>query len=174
MEPTKKIMETDSKKTYLGNRPSYRVSVKICDFIKSAVYNTFGRKFDKNTLQGLKMEKIRAKLQVSDRIRDFNFILNKMNELDALKDMLLNEHQALCLSYLKKPNDVEMEEQLHKFSFLLNSEDENKTMIEEYFVKLFMDDVLKENYDQFLFRRLDDKIKKKIISRLAINNKNIL
>lgn len=84
----------------------------------------------------IKLEKIRTKLQVSDRIRDFNVILNKMNEIDALKSMLLNDHQALCLNYLQKPKDVELNEPLNKFSFLINTEEENQNYTwEDFYVK---------------------------------------
>jgi hypothetical protein len=140
-------------------------SVGCCDYIQATFFNTIGRKFDKKNEKGLKLELIRTKIQVSDRIRDFNYVLKKMDEVDALKMMFLNEQQALCMSYLQKPNDVKIEESLHKFSFLLNPEEENEEIIVNYFTKLLEDPLNKE--DSFLFSHINSKIREKVMTRLV-------
>ncbi len=109
------------------------------------------------------MEIMRNKLIVADKIRDFSYLADKMNELDVIKSMLLNEHQALCLKFLKKPSYVQVNDISQTFSTLVNSNDENIEIICNYFIKLLNEDPL-SGYDEFLFKNLDDRIKVKIFT----------
>ena len=115
------------------------------------------------------MEILRNKLVVSDRIRDFNYIAEKMNELDVLKGMILNEHQSLCLKFLKKPSYVEVSDISKTFSTLANSNEENTEIICNYFIRLLNEDPL-SGYDEFLFKNLDDRVKDKIFLKLSTGN----
>ena len=115
------------------------------------------------------MEILRNKLVVADRIRDFNYIAEKMNELDVLKGMILNEHQALCLKYLKKPSYVEVSDITKTFSTLANSNEENVDIICNYFIRLLNEDPL-SGYDEFIFKNLDDRVKDRIFLKLSTNN----
>ena len=112
------------------------------------------------------MEILRNKLVVADRIRDFNYIAEKMNEMDVLKGMMLNEHQALCLKFLKKPSYVEVSDITKTFSTLANSNEENAEIICNYFIRLLNEDPL-SGYDEFLFKNIDDRIKERILRRLS-------
>jgi len=118
------------------------------------------------------MEILRNKLVVADRIRDFNYIAEKMNELDVIKGMLLNEHQSLSLKYLKKPSYVEVSDITKTFSTLANTHDENIEIICDYFIKLLKEDPL-SGFDEFIFKNIDDKIKEKILKILSPGNQLI-
>lgn len=114
---------------------------------------------------------LKAKLFVVDRLRDFDYILNSLNELEIIKNLLLNENQILCLEYLKKPtvNDYlsYSGSSLKSYPHFFNFDEENKEILCNYFLNLLKEDPL-TGYDEFLFMRLDDDIKKKIERKLNI------
>jgi hypothetical protein len=126
------------------------------------------RTFDIKTKRGKNLEEIRKKILVSDKVRDFNYILDKMTELDLMKTIILNEHQGLCLEYIQKPREVDLTDAPQRFSKLVNTDQINKKIIQEYFSKLLSEDVL-IGHDEFLFRKLDDSIKEDIMINLAKN-----
>jgi hypothetical protein len=140
-------------------------TVDFCSYMSAVIYNTFNRKFDSKTANGKRLEQIRNKILVSDKVRDFNYILDKMTEVDVLKDILLNEHQSLCLSYLKKPRDIDGDTP-HRFSSLVTGEEDNRNIIQRYFTRILNQEALVGN-DEILFRRLDDKLREKVLSRIA-------
>ena len=141
-------------------------TVDFCSYMSAVIYNTFNRKFDSKTAKGKRLEQIRNKILVSDKVRDFNYILDKMTEVDVLKDILLNEHQSLCLSYLKKPRDIDLGDTPHRFSSLVTGEEVNRDIIQRYFTKILNQEALVGN-DEILFRRLDDKLREKVMWRIA-------
>ena len=112
------------------------------------------------------MEILRNKLVVADRIRDFNYIAEKMNELDVMKGMMLNEHQSLCLKFLKKPSYVEVNDISKTFSTMAKSNEENIEIVCNYFIRLLNEDPL-SGYDEFLFKNLDGTIRDKILIKLS-------
>ena len=108
---------------------------------------------------------IRNKIIVSDKIRDFNYILEKMTEVDVMKNLMMNEYQALCLNYLQKPRDLPTSENPQRFSTIVNSEETNISQIQSYFLRLLNEDAL-VGHDEYLFRGLDESIKEMIFSKL--------
>jgi hypothetical protein len=142
----------------------YRID--YCTYIKVVLNNSFNRKFDMKSDEGKKLEVIRNKIIVSDRLRDFNYILDKMTEVDTIKKMLFNDHQALCLKYLQKPRDISVSNTPNRFSSVLNSDEVNISQIYKYFQKLLNEEELR-GYDQFLFESLDENIKEKIINKIT-------
>jgi hypothetical protein len=106
----KKIEPSQKTRVFASAKPishkKLEQTIDFCSYMSAIVYNTFNRKFDSKTAKGKRLEQIRNKILVSDKVRDFNYILDKMTEVDVLKDILLNEHQSLCLSYLQKPREI--------------------------------------------------------------------
>ncbi len=134
-------------------------------YVTAVFYNLFGKKFSNETRKGEKMEILRNKLVVADRIRDFNYISEKLNELDVMKGMILNEHQSLCVKFLKKPSYVEVSDISKTFSTMANSNEENIEIVCNYFIRLLNEDPL-SGYDEFLFKNLDDSVRDKILAKL--------
>jgi hypothetical protein len=139
--------------------------IDYCTYMKIIIYNSFNRKFDTSSENGKKLEDLRNKIIVSDRIRDFSYILDKMTEIDTIKTILLNNNQALCLNYLQKPRDLSTIESSNRFSSVLNSDEINVCQIKKYFLKLMNENELK-GYDELLFEYLDENIKEKIKSKI--------
>lgn len=135
-------------------------------YFNAVFHNFFSKKFSRDSKEDARMEILRNKLVVADRIRDFNYIAEKMNELDVLKGMILNEHQSLCLKFLKKPSYVEVSDITKTFSTMANSNDQNIDIICNYFIKLLNEDPL-SGYDEFLFRNIDERIRERILMKLA-------
>ena len=139
--------------------------INYCTYMKVVAYSTFNRKFNTKTEDGKKLELIRNKIIVSDKIRDFNYILEKMTEVDVMKNLMMNEYQALCLNYLQKPRDLPTSENPQRFSTIVNSEETNISQIQSYFLRLLNEDAL-VGHDEYLFRGLDESIKEMIFSKL--------
>jgi len=142
--------------------------IDFCSYIKAILFNLFNIKFDINTQRGRNLEQIRKKLIVSDRIRDFNYIFDKFTEVDLMKSIILNNDQCLAIEYTQKIRELDLGDSPQRFSKLINSDQENKTKIVNYFTNLLSDDIL-SGHDEFIFKRLDDKIKKDIMMHLAEN-----
>ena len=154
---------TDKSEIKRKNDSCYERSTS---YFNAVFHNLFGKKFTIDNKKGEKMEILRNKLVVADRIRDFNYIAEKMNELDVLKGMILNEHQSLCLKFLKKPSYVEVSDISKTFSTLANSNEENVEIISNYFIRLLNEDPL-SGYDEFLFKNLDNRVRERIFLKLA-------
>jgi hypothetical protein len=141
-------------------------SIDFCSYVSAVIHNTFNRKYETQTPKGKRLEQIRNKILVSDKVRDFNYILDKMNEVDILKEILFNEHQSLCLSYLQKPREIDLGDTPHRFSNLTAREEANKDKIQKYFTRLLNQEALTGN-DEILFKRLEEKLKEKILWKIA-------
>lgn len=161
---------SNERKTSIFNKSTSKEetcqSIDFYSYVKAVLHNSFNRKFDTKTLKGRRLEQIRNKIIVSDKVRDFNYILDKMNEVDNLKEILLNDHQSLCLSYLQKPREIDLGDSLHRFSNLITKEEVNKDTIQKYFLRLLNYETLTEK-DEILFNRLEDKLKEKILCRIS-------
>ena len=128
---------TDKSQTEKKEESGCRRTVS---YVSAVFHNIFNKKFSNDTRKGEKMEVLRNKLVVADRIRDFNYIAEKMNELDVIKGMMLNEHQSLCLKFLKKPSYVEVSDISKTFSTMANSNEENIEIVCNYFIRLLNED----------------------------------
>lgn len=135
-------------------------------YIKVLACNLIGGKFNSKTSSGKKLDQIKKKLIVADKVRDFNFILLKMNEVENLKNIFLNDHQSLSMYYLQKPKNIVSNNTPHRFSFLVNSEEKNALYLKQYFVKRMETGGLSGN-DEVLFNQLNDKIKSQILSHVS-------
>ena len=155
----KNICKNIIGKNFLTKKNKSRID--YCTYMKIIIYNSFNRKFDTKSDDGKKLEDMRNKIIVSDRIRDFSYIIDKMTEIDTMKTILLNYNQALCLKYLQKPRDLSEIETSNRFSPILNSDEINVSQLNNYFLKLINENELK-GYDRFLFDSLDENIKEKI------------
>jgi hypothetical protein len=140
--------------------------VDFLSYVKVLLCNVFNGKFNLKTRRGKKLEQIRKKLVVSDKVRDFSFILMKMNEIENLKNIFFNDHQSLSMYYLQKPKQINSNNTPHRFSFLVNSEEINAKYLTEYFVKKMAEGKLVGN-DEVLFKQLDQKIKLQIFSHVS-------
>lgn len=142
--------------------------IDFCSYIKAILFNLLNIKFEIKTDKGRNLEQIRKKLVVSDKIRDFNYIFDKLTEVDLMKSIILNGDQCLALEYSQKIRELDLGNAPQRFSKLVNSDEENKTIIVDYFTNLLTEDILSGN-DEYIFKRLDDKIKKDIMMHLAEN-----
>jgi hypothetical protein len=140
--------------------------IDFFSYVKVLTCNAVNGKFNLKTRNGKKLEQIRKKLVVADKVRDFNFILMKMNEVENLKNIFLNDHQSLSMCYLQKPKHITSNNTPHRFSFLVNSEEINAKYLTEYFVKRMESGKLSGN-DEVLFKQLDQKIKLQILSQVS-------
>jgi len=165
-----KNVVSNEKRTSIFSKSSLKEetyqSIDFCSYVKAIIHNSFNRKFDTKTTNGKRLEQIRNKILVSDKVRDFNYILSKMNEVDTLKEILLNEHQSLCLSYLQKPREIDLGDSPHRFSNLITNEEVNKDTVQKYFQRLLNNETLTEK-DEILFKRLEDKLKEKILWKIT-------
>ena len=109
--------------------------IDFYSYVNVLACNALNGKFNLRTRSGNRLEQIRKKLVVADKVRDFNFILLKMNEIENLKNIFLNDHQSLSLYYLKKPKHITSNNTPHRFSFLVNSEEQNAKYLKDYFIK---------------------------------------
>jgi len=85
-----------------------------------------------------------------------------------MKSIILNSDQCLAIEYTQKIRELDLTDAPQRFSKLVNSDEENKTKVVNYFTGLLNDDIL-SGHDEFIFKRLDDKIKKDIMMHLADN-----
>lgn len=146
----------------------------LCSYLKVIFSLTFNRNFNieegskLNNLSNLsklsKLQTIKNKIIVSDLMRDYNYILKKVIEIDTLKKFILNDSQALCLNYLQKPNDVFSEHGLYNFSTLINSDEKNISEIKNYFTKLLEEGDLEGN-DKILFDGLNCDIRANLMKK---------
>ena len=129
------------------------------------------RKFDDSKPKGSFLEEYRKKIIVAEKVREFDHILQKMNELDVLKTILLNEYQKASLDFLQKPKDTNMQI-FKKFHTSRDAQSGNLESVENYFLNLFREeDGNLNDKDEYLFHQLDEKIKQNIIGKsLKIKN----
>jgi hypothetical protein len=104
---------------------------------------------------------MKNKLISIDHLRDFNFIIQKLNEFEHFKKLFLNEGQTIALHYIKNKDH---------FSHFNNSDEESENKLCNYFGNLLSDDPL-SGYDEILFSKLDDKIKTKIFKIISNDSK---
>jgi hypothetical protein len=110
-----------------------------------------------------KIQFIRKRLLMIDRLRDFNFLLKKTNEIDVLKKCLLKDSQILCFEFLDKPQYLNSDNLLYK-SLFIPIEDRRKELIEQFALEYHMN---KNHINNTLFCLLDDSIKQDIEKTLV-------
>lgn len=134
-------------------------------YIAALVYNFLNKKFDDSNVRGTYLEEYRKKILVAERVREFDHILQKMNELEIIKTLLFNEYQKASLLYLKKPKNTNIEI-FKKYNTNKDIDVMNLEGVENYFSKVLceQDGNLNER-DEFLFLQLDDKIQQSILKK---------
>ncbi len=122
-------------------------------------YNFIGKSFNTSTTRGAVLEEYRKKIQVAEKLREFDHILQRNNELDVIKTILFNDQQKASLAFSQKP----------KFSNQtikkLNPHENNLQLVENYFSNMICEQGNFNEKDQFLFNQLDEKLQQKILKR---------
>jgi hypothetical protein len=113
-----------------------------------------------------KLITLQKKLRVVDTLQDFNYILKKINELDVLKKVLLNENQVMCFEYLVKPyrngEDPVLERQ---FIGIYKTDERNREALAEYFAGLRVGGSMSE-IDYALYNCLTEDVKSHVIKKI--------
>jgi hypothetical protein len=135
-----------------------------------------GKAFNQSTTRGLRLEEYRKKILLAEKVREFDHILQCMNEMDLLKKLLLNEQQRTSLAFLQKPKNMSVVETVKKYNTFKISNTQNLKMVEEYFLKLINENEGNLNEkDQLIFNELNDRIKNNILKKsykFNINQEN--
>jgi hypothetical protein len=138
--------------------------VSICTYTWAIMLNWFNCKFNKSKDNSTNV--LRKKLSVVNTFQDYTYLLRKINELEILKKVVLNERQLLCFDYLAKPYNSEIDLSLtQSFSVLFNSEQINKENIINYFSRVLNEFPLGE-YDEKMFKYLNDEMKEEILKKV--------
>lgn len=136
---------------------------KLCNYL----YSYFQYLLNLKTNNSNQLEKFKNKLIVAYKLRDYEYVLTKMNEVEILKILLLNKCQQSAFRYFKKPVDCETESLfLETFQNLLKVENKSKENMIEYYADLISNDSL-IGHDQTLYENLEDEIKKEIFTKVG-------
>jgi hypothetical protein len=161
-------------KSNYGN--SYKVNyskmkTNLLDYLWAVFYNFIDKSFNPSSLKGVLLEEYRKKIRVAEKVREFDHILQSINELDVIKTILFNDQQKASLAFFQKPKLTNIET-LKKFSTHKESYVNNLDVVENYFSNLIFEQGKLNEKDEFLFNRLDKKIQQKILKKsLKINVK---
>ncbi len=69
-------------------------------YYKASMYICLNKRFSDKTQHDKRYLNLVNKIKISDKVRDFNYIIDKLIEVETLKSMLLNSHQSLCFNYI--------------------------------------------------------------------------
>lgn len=158
----------ENKKSELKNGVENlkRSSIGFCKYVTALFYILTNKKIKPSNSPPNNFDKIKHKIQIADKIRDFDYILNKLNEFEHLERMLLNNYQILALNYIKKSDRVSTELLSHSDYYLLVNEEEKLQLICDYFINLLNDNPLTGN-DEYIFTRLENNIQERILTNLT-------
>jgi hypothetical protein len=145
-----------------------KTSSKISIFsYYSAVIRNFLNCKEKGKKIDTPMSLLRKKLKVANTFQDYSYLLRKLNELEILKKVMLNDKQILCFDFLAKPYSSDADPLLSQnFSALFNSEQINKETIVNYYAKVLTEEPL-GGYDEKIFKYLNDEVKEDIIKKIG-------
>ena len=130
--------------------------------MKGWIFND--KNLDKNTLHKIKFFE-KSRLKINNRI-DIVYILNKLDELECMKLLLLNPFQTLSLKYLKKPNIsfINMNNPRDLYEKFISDPDEEKSknnLIQYYKEKLEIKSV--DEMDLRILELIEPELKKTIL-----------
>ena len=130
--------------------------------MKGWIFNE--RNLDKNTLNKIKFFE-KSRLKINNRI-DIVYILNKLDELECMKMLLLNPFQTLSLKYLKKPNIsfINMNNPRDLYEKFISDPDEEKSknnLIQYYKEKLEIKSV--DEMDLRILELIEPELKRIIL-----------
>jgi hypothetical protein len=115
---------------------------------------------------------IRKKLSVIDKLSDYDIVLKKLNDIDVLKKLLLNDIQLSCFDYLEKPMNVHTNNLFSQsFNNLLinNTEEKRKNVIKEYAELYYCNK--EDSINKKLYNALDDNFREEIDKIIGSMNK---
>ncbi len=162
-------MQTKSKNVNTINISGMKTN--LLNYLCAVFYNFIGKSFNQNTTKGALLEEYRKKIRVAEKVREFDHILQSINELDVIKTILFNDQQKASLAFFQKPKLTNIET-LKKFSTHKEALGNNLQVVENYFSNLICEQGNLNEKDDFLFNRLDQKIQQKILKKsLRINVK---
>jgi hypothetical protein len=156
---SKQLKDLSICKTINGE---FNVQLTFMRYAKATLMNWFNMKERSRTTDDKKLEMIRKKLSVIDKLSDYDVILKKMNEVDILKRLLLNEVQAACFDYLEKPMNLNSDNMFSKsFNYLIANQQEDKKNIIKEFAELFYTNK-DDKVNHKLYFALDEEIRNEI------------
>jgi hypothetical protein len=127
--------------------------------------NWFSVRGRNKTIQDKKMQAIRKKLVISDKLKEYDYVLKKVSEIDVMKKCLFKESQIQCFEFLDKPQSLNMDNILYKNLFT-TKEERRKELIETFSLELYEN----RNYINFtLFSMLEESVRKDIETRFEKN-----
>jgi hypothetical protein len=119
------------------------------------------------------MNLLRKKLQVVNTFQDYSYVLKKLNEIEILKKVILDENHLCCFDYISKPFYSDTDPQLSQnFPELYNSAQINKENLINYFIGLLSGEAL-VGYDEKMFKCLNDQMKEEIMVKAYHSKNNI-
>jgi hypothetical protein len=158
--------KTISQTKYAKFLPSPYKS-KLFNYFSAVFKNTVESKHRYSTNNDLEIEDIRKKIKVSENMRDFDYFLRKFNEIELIKNVIFNEYQNLSLDYLKKPSQIFDNSSLNEsYSNCLIGKEEKLEILTNYFAQNIAEKPLSGN-DEYIFNRLEDKIKVRILEKIS-------
>ena len=137
--------------------------------MKSLLYLIINKKYkvtnEKNPKE-IEIYKLRNALEITDKLRDIQYIHKKLHEFEIFKHMFLNESQILALSSVEKPllnkNTLDYTDlMMNHYNYILMGDEEKEQIIISYFSDKLKIDAL-EGIDLLIFKILDPYILKKI------------
>jgi hypothetical protein len=131
-------------------------------YVKATIMNWFNIRERNLSKEDQQTEVIRKKLVVVDKLRDYDIVIKKINEIDVLKRLLLNDEQLLCFDFLEKPLSLNTDNMFSRsFKSLVLQMEEKRKLVVEKFGELFYrnkDDI--ENSK--LYHALDESVRNEI------------
>ena len=131
------------------------VNLNFPRYAIGTIMNWFNIRGRNKSTEEKKIQFIRKRLLMIDRLRDFNFLLKKTSEIDVLKKCLFKDSQILCFKFLDKPQCLNSDNLLYK-SLFIPQEDRRKELIEQFSLEYHLN---KNHINNTLFSLLEDTIR---------------
>jgi hypothetical protein len=137
----------------------------VATYYKAIIKNIFDLKNSHSHVENLG-----RKINASEKLRDFDYLLSKFKDIEIIKNFLFNNSQNLAIEF----SHLEDSLQTNLLYSIYSSFEEKKEKIElvtNYFVNILLENPLNEK-DEFIFQQLDPNLKEKIMKRVS-QSKNI-
>jgi hypothetical protein len=153
------VVPSSSKKVLSGN------GISLFSYAKAALLNMMDCCCFKDRDKGRKLN-TRKKLKIIEVFQDYTFVLKKINEIDVLKNSLLNDKQTICFDFLNKPLNINEDYNVVKYLPEIYNIDIAKTreLLIEYFVDLRTRKDM-SFLDEQLFNNIREELKDEINKR---------
>lgn len=137
----------------------------FCQYLRALLLNSCGAPKKKKADSAIQI--LRNKLSIVDKTRDFDYILSNISKLNKFMKLFFNKEQIISMEYLKQPEcSVDKYDNL-PMPCLLDTKEEKRSMVIDYFYDLHARDVIMNDIDEYLYKRLDDVVIKDIMSRVT-------